>query len=517
MSWEDDLSAHRSDTASHTRPPSQSNPRRTSAEEDEEDPFAAHESSTTKSTFASNRAASNSNNKKKNDSESHKVYADDIDSHPLMQPPVLQSDALQAAILASRNLSADQRSLKDSLLAHRREEQERRIAHSEAYEATNHHGSDDNGEESASALIDRLDRLAKQQAPSAPSRSAFRSRIPDLSQIQKDLLDSVNQPEPPQRLLQLQPLTERVASWMEEYSTSGDEELTQRLKMLHTQYLQTRTSSVRDTKRMWQTSQTLHTLSVKLASIAGLKDFDTLERQLSSAPKLDPAQPGYHDPTAYFYDLYSLDLDSYADIKHLHSSSIVDQVTVGTGWWRTQLAELEEDVSAKRRKDAELLKKIEAAEDELGLLDTPRQDRADGSDDVARTDFDHLPTRDGVSLDLSDPSRRSGDGLLLPLRQRPGEVDLMQAELHQARLIGAASRRLDKSQLLAREQGRSYHSLSAGKEIMLPEGQRILQPKKKSAQPIIATPTRTHSQHDDLLDEINNANVNKPQRNIPYM
>lgn len=507
MSWEDDLDRP-------TRQPPND-------DGEEEDPFADTPTTTNRpnppTTFGSNRPPHS---------------REEIANHPAMRTPVMQSDALKAAIATSRDLSRDQRSLKASLLAHRTQEQAERIVASELQD-------DENQAEpsSASELIERLDRVKKAGGGVGGSSSdplgggggvdggGFRSRIPELTQVQQELLDVAGQMEPPQRIFTIHPLRDRMERWSEDFYETSEKDMNMRLKVLHQQYIESRSNSISDSKRLWQTNQSLHTLSMKLGSIHHLQDFEHLETELAQLPKTDPLiENGSMDTDSYFYDLYSLDLDSYSDIKHLHTSSIAQDILPGTtGWWRTQLSELEEDLSGKRKKAAAVMRQLEEAMDPFQEIAAEVEGRSGGGggdgDGGGVRNTSHFE-RDVLDYDILDPTspsaralRHASNGLILPARALPGDTDLMSEELHAAHLVTTHSRRLHAQQLLSRQQGRSYHSMTTGEEVALPEGQRILQSKKQlSSSPNVK-----------LLDEIEDAlkenaiGVNKPNRKAIHM
>lgn len=405
-----------------------------------------------------------------------------IAASPLMRPPVMASDALAASIRASRELTRDQRNFKESLIAHRAREQAERSAAQDAHPDAA--AEERAGEEAdVQTLLERFDRDRKPRERRDPSQLP---PMPALSEIQQELLAVAGQEEPPQRALHLRPVEERFAHWIDEYAESSSEEMTDRLRTLHKQYVDSRHLASADARRMWNAQQQLHALSGKLASIRNVGDFATLQTQLAARDAGDPAAAEIVDPAAYFYDLYTLDLDSYADLKHAHSSSVVAQVSAGTGWWRTQIGELEEDLDALRRKDADLLRRAEEDADEDGILD---QAADDDDDPFAQHDEDRprpAAPRDRVvtSFDrLGSGAEVPSTGLLLGRRatsEADLEADLLAADLDASLGGVAASRRLTKAQRLARSQGRSYHSVSTGDEVMLPAGQRILRPGQKA-------------------------------------
>jgi hypothetical protein len=411
-------------------------------------------------------------------------------AHPLMQPQIYNSDVLGASIRAARETTAERGALQAALARTRAEDQARREAEQEARGGVDHDA--ERSEVSAAEVLERVERPSRSDG-GGPGRMP---PPPALSDVQQELMAQALQQEPPQRAATFQPLSDRLLRWVEEGAEMDEEALNGRLRMLVQQYRDSRPTAAADSRRISSVNQHLHAMSLKLASIGCLSDFDRLTQQsVSDGGGSDGAAHPPADPSTHFYDLHSLDLDSYGDIKHLHASSVAPLSGAGTGWWRTQLAELDEDVGEKRRRDAALLAAMERPDPEED--DGHRGNEDDKVQQALQAAAPHFDRLDGAGRHQN--GERSG----LLLARNPCtteaelEADLLSSDLRDSR----RPVRLTAEQLLARTQGRSYRSASAQREVLLPEGQRILRPGEKArANPLEpdrrADHGRDHGDHD---------------------
>jgi hypothetical protein len=420
---------------------------------------------------------------------------DRIDHSAVMQPPLYDSAVLGAAVKSSRSLASERASLRSALSRGKAEEQERRLMQQQDAQASSL-------EEELVAARAAVGMDANVNAGSGTRRSTRivgPSGLPplmELTEVQRELLAQVEQPEPAHRMASFEPLPERLARWLEEHGGGGGgggggssgepsitpAELDSRLHTLAQQYRDSRARAGEDVVRSRRIHAHLHDMSLKLASVARLADLENLAENQRALRAQDPTLPPF-DPARHFYDLSTLDFDSLADVKHVHAANLVplssvavsggDDATMLSGWWRTQLAELDEDLGEKRRRDAAVLAELErgggGADDGYAALGADGQ-RALEVQRAGALDFDRLNGRSNTA-----GAGAAEGGLQLASNFRANESEL-EADLLQANKDKQQPARLTREQLLARTQGRSYPSVSRGGDVQLPEGQRMLRP-----------------------------------------
>ena len=464
MSWEDDLASGRGPA-----PPLSGRPASGAGRRDEADPFSERGGPSAAPAPASAMSAAD-----------RAADFDSMLSNPAMSPPVFGGPALAGAMRLARDNAAERAALRSALFQTRSEDQERRAAIQAAQ------GGEIEEAEQA---------LANSATPQNPRRKPAVDLVqplpplPTLTELQSELLAQVSQSDPPPKVVEFAPLEDRLQTWFETNADLDEQSCEAQIKVLLKQYRDTREQAARGSKRVWTTNQHLHAMSIKLAAITQLKDFDALDSASGGANAAAPAGTSAAD--TYFYDLHTLDLDSYADIKHLHRSSIAAGVGgaggTGAGWWRTQLRELDEDLSEKRRRDLQILKEIENPVTEDGYEVPHDASNCSPSQQQRQPLMERI---NGGGGDISRATRRSSarasdaedQGMLLARNRLADEAeleaDLLASDLRASGLErdggGFAEDRPSQQQLLARTQGRSYRSSSTATEVLLPDGQRIM-------------------------------------------
>lgn len=523
MSWEDDLASGRGPAPPASGRPTSSAGRRS----DEADPFSDRAAAAPAAAASSSSAMSASD---------RAADLDSMLSSPVMSPPVFGGPALAGAMRHARENAAERAALRAALFQTQSEDQERRAAIQAA------HGGEI--EEAEQALANSTSTQKPQQRRKPGDLIQPLPPLPTLTELQEELLAQVSQSDPAPKIVEFAPLEQRLQTWFESNADLSEPATEAQIKVLLRQYRDTRDQAARDSKRIWTTNQHLHAMSMKLAAITQLKDFDSLD---SVAPAGAAAAAGGANAAAaaadtHFYDLHTLDLDSYADIKHLHRSSIASGPSgtgagsgtgTGAGWWRTQLRELDEDLSEKRRRDKQILFEIENPVADDGYEVPPQSQQQQSSQQPTRQPLMERLNGGGISRATRRSSARAdqesdsgGGGMLLARNyladEAELEADLLASDLRASGLqrdgFGADEERPSKQQLLARTQGRSYRSASAATEVLLPPGQRIMKQNPAAGPQLDPQAPQTPPSKARALREIENAmdeeaqDVNKPAR-----
>jgi hypothetical protein len=249
-----------------------------------------------------------------------------------------------------------------------------------------------------------------------------------------------------------------------------NDELEERLRVLHAEYVRSRRQAAADSQRAVASVRQLHALTQRLAQATSLRSFDLLAQgELCGGSSgggsggggfssggggggsEEKEEDAWMQPERYFYDLTTLDADSAADIRHSHTSCVggsMAEVDPTNGWWRTQLGELEEDALTRRAaaaRQAALQADDANARDVLDGLMLARLGSGGGGGGG----------RGGDSVGVvGEAGANGGDGV-------------------------GGNAQATRDSMLARIQGRAYLSASLGRDVYLPRGQRMLWPGER--------------------------------------